>query len=168
MVNIELHCVQVFIWYIRLVTTHMLDKLPGAAEYCYMVRCILHIVEQFSEVFEHSIRMLSITAVLGSHEFGPCIWLGAHGGSQISTRSEDFVGGSAVLPMLSKGLKIELSDFKSENVTLKGNFLWQLVEIVIGGVPTVLEVDFMCLLTSLGRILLQGSTMTNLFDPMRH
>jgi len=94
--------------------------------------------------------------------------VGAPGGSQISTGREDFTGGSAVLPTLSEGLGIYLSDFEAENATLKGDYLWQVVEIVIGGVPTVLEVRFMCLFTSLGRILLQGSIPTNLFDPMRH
>jgi hypothetical protein len=90
------------------------------------------------------------------------------GGSQISTGTEDFAGGSAVLPTLSKGLEIELSDFEAENVTLKGDYLRQVFEIVIGGVPTVFEVRFMCLFMSLGRILLQVSVTTNLFDPMRH
>ena len=70
--------------------------------------------------------------------------------------------------MLSEGLEIELSAFEPENATLKGDYLWQVVEIVIGGVPTVLEVRFMCLFMSRGRILLQGSVSTNLFDPMRH
>jgi len=70
--------------------------------------------------------------------------------------------------MLSEGLEIELSDFEEENVMLKGDYLWQVVEIVIGGVPTILEVRFMCLFMSLGRILLQGSVSTNLFNPMRH
>jgi hypothetical protein len=45
MVNIELHCVQLFIRYIRLVTTLMLDKLLRAAVYCHAVRCVLRIVE---------------------------------------------------------------------------------------------------------------------------
>jgi hypothetical protein len=53
-------------------------------------------------------------------------------------------------------------------VTLKCDYLRQVVEIVIGSVPTVLEVRFMCLFMCLGRILLQGSLSTNLFDPMRH
>jgi hypothetical protein len=70
--------------------------------------------------------------------------------------------------MLSEGLEIELSDFEAEDATLKGDYLWQVVEIVIGGVPTVLEVRFICLFMSLGRILLEGSVSTNLFDPMRH
>ena len=65
-------------------------------------------------------------------------------------------------------MEIELSDFEAENVTLKGDYLWQVVEIVIGGVPTVLEVRLMCLFMSLSRILLQGSVSTNLFGPMRH
>jgi len=51
---------------------------------------------------------------------------------------------------------------------LKGDYLWQVVEIVIGVVPTVLEVRFMCLFMSLGRLLLQRSVSTNLFGPMRH
>jgi hypothetical protein len=112
--------------------------------------------------------MLSIMAVLGSHEFGLCIRLGAQGGILISTGREDFAGGSGVLPTLSEGLEIELSDFDAEDATLKGDYLWQVVEIVIGGVPTVLEVRFMCLFMSLGRILLQGSVSMNLFGSMRH
>jgi hypothetical protein len=100
--------------------------------------------------------MLSITAVVGHHEFGLSISPGAEGGSQISTGREDFAGGSAVLPTLSECLEIELSEFKAENVTLKGDYLRQAVEIVIGGIPTILEVGFMCLFMSLGRILLPG------------
>jgi hypothetical protein len=68
---------------------------------------------------------------------------GLWGGSQISTGREDFTGGSDVLPMLSDDLEIELCEFQSEDATLKGDFLWQVFEIVIGGVPTVLEVRFM-------------------------
>jgi len=73
-----------------------------------------------------------------------------------------------VLSMLSEGLEIELSDFEAENATLKGDYLRQVVEIVLGGIPTVLEIRFMCLFLSLCRILLQGSVSTNLFDPVRH
>ena len=51
---------------------------------------------------------------------------------------------------------------------LKGDFLWQVVEIVIRGVPTVLEILFICLCMSLSRILLQSSVSTNLFDLVRH
>jgi hypothetical protein len=98
--------------------------------------------------------MLSITAVWGSHELGLRIRLGAQGGSQIGTRREYFAGGSAVLSMLSEGLEIDLSDFEVENATLKGDYLWQVVEIVIGGISTVHEVRFMCLFMYLGRILL--------------
>jgi hypothetical protein len=65
-------------------------------------------------------------------------------------------------------LEIELSDFEAEDATLKGDYLCQVVESVIGGVPTVLEVRFVCLFMPLGRILLQGSVSTNLFGPMRH
>jgi hypothetical protein len=112
--------------------------------------------------------MLSITPVLGSHEFGLRISLGALGGSQISGGREDFAGGSAVLSTLSEDLEIELSDFEAENATLNGDYLRQVVEIVIEGVPTVLKIRFMCLFVSLGRILLQASISTNLFDPVRH
>jgi hypothetical protein len=45
--------------------------------------------------------------------------------------------------MLSEGLQIELSDFEAEDAMLKGDYLWQVVEIVIGGVTDVLEVRFM-------------------------
>ena len=108
-----------------------------------------------------------ITAVLGSHEFMFHISLGAQGGSHISTRREDFGGGSAVLPTLSEGMEIELSDFEAEDAILRCDVLWQVVEIVIGGIPTVLEVRFMWSLMSPGRILLQGSESTNLFDPKK-
>jgi len=112
--------------------------------------------------------MLFIMAVLGSHEFGLSIWLGAQGGCQISTGREDFVGGSIVLPTLSKELEIELSHFEAEDATLNSDYLWQVVEISIGGIPTVLEVCFMCWFLSLGRILLQGYISTNLLNPMIH
>jgi len=69
MVNTETHCVRVFIRHILLVITRMLEKLLGAAVYCHAVHCVLRIVESCSEVFDHSVRMLSITAVLGSHDF---------------------------------------------------------------------------------------------------
>jgi hypothetical protein len=65
-------------------------------------------------------------------------------------------------------LEIELSDFEEEDAKLKCDYVWQVVEIVIEGVPTVLEVYFICLFMSLGRILLQGSVSTNVFGPMRH
>jgi hypothetical protein len=55
--------------------------------------------------------------------------------------------------MLSEGLEIELSGFEAGNATLKGDYLRQVVEIVIGVVPTVLEVRFMCLFMSLSTIL---------------
>jgi hypothetical protein len=86
--------------------------------------------------------MLTITEVLGSHEFRLRVSLGAHWGIQISTRRERLARGSAVLRKLSEGLEIELSNFDGENATLKGDYLWQVVEIVIEGVPTVLQVCF--------------------------
>ena len=51
---------------------------------------------------------------------------------------------------------------------LKGDYLPQVVEILIGGIPTILEVHLMYLFMSLGKILLQGSISTNLFDPKSH
>jgi hypothetical protein len=69
---------------------------------------------------------------------------------------------------MSESLGIDLSDFEAQDATLKGDYLWQVVEIGIAGVPTVLEVRFMYSIMSLGRILLQGSVSANLFDPMRH
>jgi hypothetical protein len=111
--------------------------------------------------------MLSITAVLGPHAFGLRTCLGAQCGSQNSTGREVVAGGSAVLPTVSEGLENELSDFEAENATMKGDYLQQVVEIVIGDVPTVLEVPFMGLFMSHSRYLLQGSVSTNLFDPMK-
>jgi hypothetical protein len=42
--------------------------------------------------------------------------------------------------MLSEGLVIALSDLDTENATLKGDYLRKVVEIVIGVIPTILEV----------------------------
>jgi len=168
MLNTELHWVQLCIWYIRLVMTPKLDKLQHAIEYCHTVRCVLRIVEWCLEVFDYIVRILSITAVLGSHKFTLCIWLGAQGGGQIRTRREDFRSGRAVLPALSEGLEFDLSDIEAENATLKADHLQQVVEIVIGGVPNVFEVHFMCLFMSLGRIMLPGSRLKYHFDSIRH
>jgi hypothetical protein len=49
---------------------------------------------------------------------------------------------------------IELSDFLAENVMLKDNYLWQVAQILFGGVPTVLEIRCMSLFISIGRSLL--------------
>jgi hypothetical protein len=65
------------------------------------------------------------------------------GAARSEARREDFDGGSAALPVLSEGLEIKLSDFEAENRTLKDDYLQQVIEIVIGGVPKVLEVHFM-------------------------
>jgi len=81
---------------------------------------------------------------------------------------EDFACRSAVLPTLSEGLEIELSDFEAEDGMLKGDYFWQVVEILFGGVPTILKVRCRCLFMSLFRILLEGSLSRNLFDPLRH
>jgi hypothetical protein len=58
MVNTELHCVQLFIRYIHLGTTLILDKLRCASAYCDVESCDLRIVEQYFEVFDQSVRML--------------------------------------------------------------------------------------------------------------
>jgi hypothetical protein len=63
--------------------------------------------------------------------------------SQISTGMEDNPGGSTGLSKLSQGLEGQLHDVKAEDVTLKGDYWYQVVEIVIGGVPIVLEDCFM-------------------------
>ena len=65
-------------------------------------------------------------------------------------------------------MDVELSNSKAKNATPNSDYLWQVVEIVNGGVPTIHEVRFMCLLMRLGRILLQGSISTNLLDPVRY
>jgi len=108
--------------------------------------------------------MISVTADLGSHEFGLRILLGTHRGSQISTEREDFASDRVVFLTLSKGLVIELSDFEAGNSTLKGDYLRHVVEIVSGGIPTILEVRFVCLFMSLSRILLEGSELMSLFS----
>lgn len=89
-------------------------------------------------------------------------------GLQISTGREDRAGIGTVLPTLREGLEFELSDSEAENSMLSGDYLWQGVELVIADIPSVLEVHFMCSFLTFGRILLQGSGSTNLYDPMRH
>jgi len=64
-------------------------------------------------------------------------------------------------------VEIALSVFETEDATLKGDYLWQVVEIVIGGIPTILELHFMCLFMALSRVLLPGSISSNLFDQKR-
>ena len=65
-------------------------------------------------------------------------------------------------------MESELCDFDPETSTLKDDHSRQVVEIVIRGIPTVLEIPFMSLAMALGRILLEGSVSTNQFDPVRH
>ena len=104
-------------------------------------------------------------AVLGFQQFGRHLRLGAQGACQISARTEDFPGGSGVLPTLSKGLGIVLSDFEAENAPLKGDYFWQVVESVTGGVPTLLEIHVMCFFRSLSRLLFQGSEIDESVRP---
>jgi hypothetical protein len=106
----------------------------------HAVHCVLRIVKYCSDIFDHSVRILSITAVLGSHDIVLRIWLGLQGGCRISTGREDFAGGSGALPTLRKGLEIKLSYSKAESAMLRGDYMAPVVEIVICGVPTVLEV----------------------------
>jgi hypothetical protein len=75
--------------------------------------------------------------------------VGAQGCSLLSTGMVEFAGGTAVLPTLSEGLEIELSQFEEENMMLNGDYLSQVVHIVIGDVPTVIRVHIMCLVMSL-------------------
>jgi len=70
--------------------------------------------------------------------------------------------------MLSEGLEIEISDFDADNVRQKDYYFGQEVEIVIGGVPTVLKIRFKCMFMSRCRILLQRAVSTNLFDRVKH
>jgi len=50
MVIAGINCEQLFIQYMILVTTHMLDQLPPAMLCCPAVRCVMRIVEYCSEV----------------------------------------------------------------------------------------------------------------------
>ena len=63
-------------------------------------------------------------------------------------------------------MRIELSYPDAANTTLKGDYLQLVLEIVLGGVPTVLEVRLLWLFMFLGIVLLQGSESTKLFDPL--
>jgi hypothetical protein len=70
MVVTELHCVQLIIQYISLGKKLRLDRLPSVAGDCHVVHCVLGVVEVCSEVIDHSVRMRSITVVMGPLEFG--------------------------------------------------------------------------------------------------
>jgi len=52
----------------------------------------------------------------------------------------DFQGGSAIRPTFNEGLEIEHSNFAGERAMVKGDTLWQVVEIVIGGVLNIHEI----------------------------
>jgi len=70
--------------------------------------------------------------------------------------------------MVSEGLEIELSDFEAETAKLKDDHSQLVVEMVIRGIPTVLEIPLMSLAMAVSRILLEGSISTNPFNPVRH
>jgi hypothetical protein len=57
--------------------------------------------------------------------------------------------------MQFKGLESKLTDFNAENVMLKDDYMRQVVEIVLGGAPTIFEVHLVSLFMAQGRILLQ-------------
>jgi len=82
--------------------------------------------------------------ILRSNDIGLCILLWPQGGSKIGTGGEDTASGSALLLTLSYGLGIGFSYFKAGNAMLKCDSMWQVVEVVIGGVPTVRVDHFMC------------------------
>jgi len=64
-------------------------------------------------------------------------------------------------------MRIELSYLDAANTTLKGDYLQPVLDIVLGGFPTVREVRLLCLFIFLGLVLLQGSESTKLFNPIR-
>jgi hypothetical protein len=107
-------------------------------------------------------------SIVGSHEVGLHISQGAQVASQKSTGREDIAGSSPDLPPLSKGLEIEISDFETENAMLEGDYLWQVVGIVNGGISIILEVRYMCLFMTLGGILWEGNILTNLCHTIRY
>jgi hypothetical protein len=53
---------------------------------------------------------------------------GLRGATQSSPGREYSAGGSAVVPTMIEGLEIELSDFKVEDSTVKGDYLLQVFE----------------------------------------
>jgi hypothetical protein len=65
-------------------------------------------------------------------------------------------------------LEIQLPDFKAEHATLKWDYLRPVGEVGSGGVPTILDVHVKGWFLSLGRISLQNSVSTNVFDRIRH
>jgi len=75
--------------------------------------------------------MHSIMGVLECHQFQLGICLGAQRCNQITTGREVIARGSAVLLTLSEGFDVGLSHLETEDVTLKGDYFWQVVENVI-------------------------------------
>jgi hypothetical protein len=92
---------------------------------------------------------------------------GSSWGSQMSTEMEDITSSIDILPPVREGVKSEFADIKEENATLKDDYLRQTVDIVIAAIPTVPEHCFMCFFISLGKMYLQGSVSTNVFELMR-
>jgi hypothetical protein len=84
----------------------------------------VHIIEQCSEIVDPSVMVVSITAVLRSHELDLSFYVGAQGGSQFGTRWEVLAAGNAVCPTLYQGVESALTDLEVQVVTLKANYLW--------------------------------------------
>ena len=90
------------------------------------------------------------------------------GYSLMGSRRENVGGHSGDLLTRSEGRRIDLSHLECEIGTLKGDFLRRVVEIVIGGILTVLEVRFMCVFIALSRVLWKGPISTNPVDPVKY
>jgi hypothetical protein len=82
------------------------------------------------------------------------MWRRFAGGSKLNAGSVHSAGGIAGISTLSKGLDNEHSNFQLDNATQKGDYLGQVVENVIGGIPTVIKIGFMSWFMSLGILLL--------------
>jgi hypothetical protein len=63
--------------------TLMCYQLPHAAVHCHAKGRVLRTVEECSEGFDYSVRMLSITPVLGSHEIWLAYVLGMWGAAKL-------------------------------------------------------------------------------------
>jgi hypothetical protein len=69
--------------------------------------------------------------------------------------------------MLGESSEVMLSSSKPEDATLKGDFLFEVQVIVIGGSQTILEVRFLGMFLALSKRLLQGCISMNMFESMR-
>jgi len=88
-------------------------------------------------------------------------------GNMNCTTGQNLVGGRAVFPTLYGWVTKELSCCTGDYVMLKCDNLRKVALIVIGGVPTVCEVRFMCWFVACTRILWDGSISTNLRQKVR-